>query len=221
MYPKKYLAFILSIILVIIALSACSAPVQQANSNCTVDLTYGAGFRYPPSYAVWVQDVATGETATLFVTGKASDDDSVGINKRPSALPVWFGVKQKEFPGQKKLADTISGATPSKEAHLKVTVPDKFKGKKLQFFVEANVSYDYNDYYKEGLKQGEEGYNDVNGQPSIVWSAIVEPGHTGSVALSVVGHGDVLGQDHAISSDMGHITTAAAILTQISIEYKD
>ncbi len=220
---RKTVLIVVSFLVVLTALSACSAPAApQPGANCTVDITYGSGFRYPPSYAVWVQDVAAGETATLYVTGKASDDGSVGIEKRPSALPVWFGVKQKEFPGQKKLPDTLSGATPAKEAHLEVAVPDKFKGKKLQFFVEANVSYDYNDYYREGLKQGEEGYNDVNGQPSIIWSRVFEPdpeGYAKSFSLFPAGYGDVLGLDHDISKDDTHITTADSIFDDIRIEY--
>ena len=184
----KKTAFILLILFAAAVLFGCAAPKNADTSKpyVAVSFTYAANLRYAPSYAVWVQS-EDGVRATLFTTGKAAAN-SYGGTERPSALPVWMGLREDKV-------DAVSGATPAKEAKLTCNIPESLAGKKLKLFIEANASYDYNDYYKEALKTGEQGYNDVNGQPSVVWMAELDPSAVrGEASPSIIGAGDVFGR---------------------------
>jgi hypothetical protein len=201
---KKALSAVL--LTFILLLCACAAPSAEADTSkpyVTVSFAYAEGLRYPPSYAVWVED-EMGSTATLYATAKAA----TGLKNRPGALPVWSGLRE---------ADVTSGATPKEKDSLTLNIPDAFAGQKLTLFIEANASYDYNDYYADGLKQGDEGYNDVNGQPSAVWSAAVDmTAPSGAASPTLTGVGDVLGTDHELH-DAAHLT--APVLTDIAVEW--
>lgn len=203
----RKISFIAICLAAVMLLGACGAPAPTADPSkpsVSVSFGYEDGLRYPPSYAIWMQD-DEGNSATLFATGKAA----TGLENRPAALPVWKGVRE---------ADVVSGATPSQKAELTLNIPDKFAGKECTLYIEANASYDYNDYYAEGLAAGDEGYNDVNGQPSAVWAAKIDASASGSATPSLAGTGDVLGADHAVH-DKQHLTTAAELLTNISITW--
>ena len=203
---KKIPMCILMLVFVI-AISACAASAPSADTSkpaISVSFGYADGLRYAPSYAIWVQDEA-GNTATLYATGKAA----TGLDNRPGALPVWKGVSE---------ADVVSGATPNKEADLTLNIPDAFAGKKLTLFIEANASFDYNDYYANGLAEGDKGYSDVNGQPSVVWTADIDLSASGSATPALAGMGDVLGADHELH-DAQNLTTAAELLTGIQVSW--
>ncbi|MEL7603638.1 MAG: hypothetical protein AAGU77_10840, partial [Bacillota bacterium] len=87
-------------------------------------------------------------------------------------------------------------------------------------YIEANASYDYNDYYAAGLNEGDAGYNDVNGQPSVVWTVEIDPSApTGTAAAVFAGAGEVLGADYEVH-EAEHLTTAAGLLTDITVEWK-
>ncbi len=182
-------ALIAVLLLTALLLSACGPAAPEADPakpHATVSFSYEEGLKYAPSYAIWVVDEA-GNSATLFATAKVA----TGLKNRPATLPVWSGVRGG--------ADITSGATPSDKAELTLNIPDDFAGKKLALFIEANASYDYNDYYAEGLDEGAEGYNDVNGQPSAVWTAVLDTAQaSGSASPDLIGAGEVTGADHEL-----------------------
>lgn len=204
---RKYLVGLLSLALL---LAGCTpkATLDTSVPYVAVSFTYEPGLRYAPSYAIWAQD-DEGHRATLFVTGKAAGKNF--RNARPAALPVWFGFQNTN-------TDAVSGATPSGKLDLKRNLPEELRGKKLTLTIEANASYDYNDYYKEGLKAGQEGYNDVNGQPSVLWSVSLDPASDAAVGAQLVGAGDVLGADSAMHQDLSHVTTAKDLLQNITVQ---
>lgn len=139
----RKIAAIITLLLCITLLAACAKHAPEADlskPHVTVSLSYTDGLKYAPSFAVWVEDEA-GNTATLFATDKTA----TGLKNRPEALPVWTGVRE---------ADAASGATPKDKAELTLNIPDEFAGKKLKIFVEANASYDYNDFFAERLEEG-------------------------------------------------------------------
>jgi hypothetical protein len=198
----------LALIVCLVTLSACAAPAPIADTSkptISVSFGYADGLRYSPSYAVWIED-ESGNTATLFATAKAA----TGLENRPAALPVWKGVSE---------ADVTSGATPNKEAALTMNIPDAFAGKKLNMFIEANASYDFNDFYAEGLSVGDAGYNDVNGQPSVIWTTELDTSASGSATPALTGTGNVLGADHELKNPE-NITTAAELLTNIEVKWE-
>ncbi len=173
-----------------------------------VTFTYGEGLRYPPSYAIWAQDEA-GNKTTLFVSRKSASKRFV-TETRPATLPVWPGIREESV-------DAVSGATPSNGLDLQCILPQSLVGKPFTLFIEANASYDYNDYYREGLKEGDEGYNDVNGQPSVLWSAAIDGAGSASVTPVLIGRGDVIGADHQVHEDMSNVTSAKELLRDIVV----
>jgi hypothetical protein len=206
---KKTLLFLFAIF---IFFAGCAAPQAPANgkANLTVSFTYSKNVSHLPSYAVWVRD-ESGRTATLYATGKAAKNNFGGA-QRPSALPIWSGIREADV-------DAVSSATPTGNVTLPCNVPQDFAGKKLELFIEANASFDFNDYYKENLKSGEEGYNDVNGQPSVIWTAQIDPAQkSGEAEPSLAGTGEILGSDHDMH-DLAHVTTAKDLLQDIDIKY--
>ncbi len=201
----KRIAAITALLLTIILLSACAKHAPEADlskPHVAISFTYADGLKYAPSFAVWVEDEA-GNTATLFATGKAA----TGLKNRPETLPVWTGVRE---------ADAASGATPADKAGLTLNIPDEFAGKKLKIFIEANASYDYNDFYAEGLSEGTEGYNNVNGQPSAIWTADMDTAQSGSATLEMTAAGDVLGADHDLH---GTDNITVQVLTGVKVEW--
>ena len=99
-------------------------------------------------------------------------------------------------------------------------IPDKLKNKNINLFFEANIAFDYNYYYKKGTKKGSPGYNDVNGQPSLVWNSSFNLSNKFvSKVPKIIGHGHVLGKDHEIDKDISKITTAKNLFGQINFIY--
>jgi hypothetical protein len=126
-------------------------------------------------------------------------------------LPIWKGIRE---------ADVTSGATPKSNAELALNIPDAFVGGKLTLFIEANASFDYNDYYAEDLSEGDQGYSDVNGQPSALWSVEINTSaESGSLSPDLLGTGEVLGADHELHTSE-HLTSAASLLSNIQVAWK-
>ncbi len=196
-----------------ILFSGCT-PEQEADlSQPYVRLTfaYDGQAGHTPSFAVWMED-ESGSASTLFVTKKVAKNKWEGVEKA-CALPVWTGVRETDI-------DDVTGATPKKAAELFCNIPGGFWDKPFTLYVEANSYHDHNDFYMEDSEPGQEGFNDVNGQPSIVWAARIDPGSkSGEVALEIAGAGDVLGADHLVHTDLSHVTTAGGLLRDIKAAY--
>jgi hypothetical protein len=190
-------------------------------------------FTYYPTFAIWLEDVKSGTVKTLYATKKVATNNWGGPAERPSSLPVWYGIidKQQKDAANKgidksskdqSIADSISSATPSEgTVTLTLAIPKEFYNKKINLYIEDNVSFDYNSYYNENLKEGEAGYNDVNGQPSLIWrgSFISQEKIQRAIPIRLIGHGEVLGKDHNVNSDLTNITTAKLIFSQMNMSY--
>ena len=172
------------------------------------------GTKYP-QLAVWVES-DTGDHETVFVTQGAGKNKWMFADERPGALPVWLGVRQEK---QGPDIDAVSGATPSGEDHaITWQIPEKYNGKDLTVFIEANVSFDYNDFYTR--EESDPGFSGVNGQPSVVWQVLFTIDDSQKqLTPGIVGHGHVLGKNNAVDSDMSGITTAAELFNYINITY--
>ena len=93
--------------------------------------------------------------------------------------------------------------------------------RKLTLYIEANASYDYNDYYKQSLNKADAGYSDVNGQPSVLYKAVIDPkAVSGEIKPTLVGAGEVMGRDHAVHEDVSHVTTAKDLFDGSSCEIR-
>lgn len=172
------------------------------------------GTKYP-QLAVWVED-DNGDVETVFVTQGAGQDKWMFADSRPGALPVWSGFRSEK---QGLDVDAVSGATPSGEVYtISWQIPEKYQGKNLTVFIEANVSFDYNDFYTK--EENNPGYSDVNGQPSVIWkSSFKVDDKPRQISPEIIGHGHVLGKNSEIDSDMSGITTAAELFNYMNITY--
>ena len=176
-----------------------------------------------PSFGIWVKDRGNGNTAPVFVTRKAGLDKWVFTDKRPEAIPVWYGVRDGQGSDQnpKVDIDAISAATPKGEtATIYWEIPPQFQGHSLEIYIEANNSFDFNPHYTK--HKGAPQYSAANGQPSLVWRAVVDPQNAPQMPVTpqLVGHGELFGKNSRIYSDLGKITTAAHTFRDIQIEVR-
>ena len=173
-----------------------------------------------PTYAIWLEEDSMGNVMTVYVTGKAGKDEWVMADSRPESVPVWYGINSEEESKSETMVDAVSGATPAGEAaEIAWQVPENLIGKKVDIYIEANSSFDYNDYY---IKQKDgPGYSGANGQPSLIWHASLDLSESTPDAITpeIVGHGHVLGLDHQINPDVSKITTARETFQYIGIKY--
>jgi hypothetical protein len=174
-----------------------------------------------PTYAIWLEDKSTASVSTVYVTGKAGKDDWTLADSRPEAIPVWYGVTSQEETEDRLSVDAISGATQEGEAaEIVWQVPERLVDKKVDLYIEANSSFDYNEYYKR--KEDEPGYSGTNGQPSLIWHVRLDLSESipDPVTPEIIGHGHVLGSDHQIDPDVSKITTARETFEYIGIKYQ-
>ena len=228
--------YVVLLILMLMIVSCAASQVEQKTSpidpgrpHLVITLVYNfevyekPAFFLPksyPTYAIWLKDKSTGSVITVYVTGKAGKGEWILADSRPESIPVWYGIKSEQEAQSPLTVDAVSGATPAGEAaEIVWQVPQNWVDKKIDVYIEANNSFDYNDYYKK-QKDGS-GYSADNGQPSLIWHAMLDLSASipDAVTPEIVGHGHVLGLDHRIDPDVTKITTARETFQYIGIKY--
>ncbi len=173
-----------------------------------------------PTFAIWLEEKDSKKVQTIYVTGKAAENKWILAENRPESIPVWYGVRQKEQNENSLQIDAMTAATPSGDtAVIQWQVPDRLLAKQVNLFIEANSSYDYNDYYSD--QKGASGYSGANGQPSLIWKAELDFTASGSQDINpeIIGHGNLWGKDHKIYTDLSHVTTARDTFLYVGIRY--
>jgi hypothetical protein len=183
-----------------------------------------------PQMAIWLEDTKGNFVSNIFITEKSAKNDWYGFNvRRPEALPIWshkMGVKYSDglyMPDKKHpLPDAVTGATSNDSAfNREWAIPENLEKGKYYIFSEVNNSFDYNSTYQEDLPKTSQYYNSVNGQPSILYKAEIEIGTIESNnKMEVIGHGEVLGRDGSINSDLSGVDEAVNILQSITVSVK-
>ena len=198
-------------------------PHLQITLSFNPDLYQKPAFFLPkayPSFAIWLEDKASGDLQTIYITGKAGRNEWIAAKERPESVPVWSGLLRPRSASAKLDVDAVTGATPSgKSTVIYWPVSAAWKNRQVHMFIEANISFDYNEYYTS--EEGTPGYSGVNGQPSVIWRAEIMLADQEQLDLktNIIGHGHVSGADHLIDPDMSRITTAADIFRYIGISY--
>ena len=82
--------------------------------------------------------------------------------------------------------------------------------KKYIIKVELNNSYDYKDFYTKKN-------SGVNGQPSVIYTAVLEADFSSEVKLELSGIGSLDGKNGNINPDTNHLTTAKNITSLVAI----
>ncbi|MHC4432770.1 MAG: hypothetical protein ACYTBS_13095 [Planctomycetota bacterium] len=128
-------------------------------------------YKKPPQFAIWIEDEAGDKIRTVWVTEKTGTGSWGGDIVRPVSLPYWVSRWNKETGSsgdptpEKPAADAVTGATPKQDLTCRIEVP---AATKWNYFVEVNVSGDFNDSFPAESKGGRRNSNG-NGQPSIIY----------------------------------------------------
>ena len=225
-YTMKRSMHIFALIMFVTACGTATETITVDSSRPSISVQFSFNPEsYPrfirkvyPQVAVWAAVADGTKASTIYVTEKGARDGWWGADRRPSALPVWYGVRASVG---KNGIDAMTGATPSGESfQVSWNVPPGFTDSVFDIFVEANISFDYNEHFPKTAKEGDNGYSDVNGQPSLVWKARIDPSKgRQEIIPKIIGHGHVLGKDHAISADMEKITTAKGLFHYVKVVY--
>ena len=166
---------LIGIIAGIVIIRTWGRTVIQIDIHQNKKIIHLSNFAEPPQFAIWLENIATKELKTVFVTHRVAKGDWEGKANVPVALPQWFmlfkGKKEKgekSAPG-KKSDMAISGATPKADYFsLRVEVEP---GSEWVCWIEMNLAGDFNDAYPEiDMKTlREDEYS--NGQPALIFRA--------------------------------------------------
>ena len=188
-------------------------------------LALGMTYTSVPQMAIWLEDMEGNYVKTLYVTSKTSNSSfrnkpgQTDIIRRPEALPVWGhkrGVRASDglyVPDVDSLEfDGLTAATPKTDHQIRFP---KVAQSQYRIFMEVNRSYDFNEYYTTDRFPSDPIYSGSgsSGQPSLVYSAVIDTAQQAEALLSPVGHGHHSGQNGDIYEDLTELTTAKALIS--------
>ncbi len=184
-------------------------------------LVQESAFGESPTFAIWLENPATGAMQTVFVTRRAAAGDWEGKARVPVALPRWFQVYQKEnemddLPTLDKPAGiAITGATP-KPGYFTTRVRVEPESNWI-CWIEVNLSGDYNDHYQE--YNHEENIEDKfgSGQPALLYKAEVRAVLENRIVPVITGISMIDAEGENIIQPIKGITTASKIFNEISV----
>jgi len=176
-------------------------------------------YKKPPQFAIWIEDAAGEKIRTVWVTEIAGAGNWGGKTVRPVSLPYWVSRWNKETgctgdpTPENPAADAVTGATPKQDLTCRTKVP---AGTRWNYFIEVNVSGDFNDSFAAVSKDGRKDRNG-NGQPSIVYKGQITalPGQRSEPKLT--GRTDQFEAVSSIISDVEGISDAKDLFSKIEI----
>lgn len=193
------------------ALAVCGSVFAKG-----ITVSIGAGTNWKekrePQVAVWVEDADGNYIRTLYVTSRAEKRSWIFSPKdgRPESLPVWYcasGENSAKGGGEKTALDAVSSATPKGGVIFGAEIDGE---KSYVLKAELNNSFDYNGFYTKKN-------SGVNGQPSVVYGAIIPAGFTQEIRLELLGTGSLDGSDGIIHPETENLTTAKNIISCIAV----
>lgn len=204
-----------------IALSTIFAMAAFAQAReITVSIGAGDGWKggHEPQLAVWLEDEQGRYLKTLYVTQKASGLSWFFGPKegRPESLPVWYHASKhdakksaaKNSSSEEKEIDAVTSATPKGGLVFKQKIDDA----SCVIKVEVNASFDYNSVWTKKN-------SGVNGQPSLVYQALIPAGQKEELTLELVGSGSIDGSDGDIHKNEKGIDSAKTIVRIINVVF--
>lgn len=193
------------------ALAVCGSAFAKG-----ITVSIGAGTNWKekrePQVAVWLEDADGNYIRTLYVTSRAEKRSWIFSPKdgRPESLPVWYcasGENPAKSGGEKTALDAVSSATPKGGVIFGAEIDGK---KSYVLKAELNNSFDYNGFYTKKN-------SGVNGQPSVVYGAIIPAGFTQEIRLELLGTGSLDGSDGIIHAETENLTTAQHVVSCIAV----
>ena len=174
---------------------------------------------HPPQLAIWLEEPGGGKIRTLWVTYRTGACDWTGKAACPVSLPYWVGRYNRETNTtgpptyQRPVADAITQPTPKNEFRMAAEVP---RGSTWDYFIEVNVSGDYNAAFPSVRDDGVEDQQG-NGQPSLIYQGRItaKPGSRSSPKL--VGRTEQLAPVDRLVRDLEGIDSAKRLLSAIEV----
>lgn len=203
--------------------------VEYQNGDMKITVTAGKEWKHdfsmflglkkknPPQIALWLEDMQGNYLSTLYVSHKTGTGSwqGNGGDPRNEALPYW-NHKSNHNTG-KKVPDAVSGATPKEDFDIKM-LPNK-NLEKFRIKAEFNHSTDWNEYYPESAKAGDENYTAESGQPAVVYEAIIDlTSGQEELKAQIIGHSSPDGTTGELYTDLSKLTTAVDIVKEITIK---
>ena len=179
----------------------------------------------PPQLAIWLETEEGTFVETLYVTGRTGEqswrsaplDETPSEDiRRPEALPVWQHRSLEEE------LDGRTAATP--KGGYEIAVGDFEVDRPLRIYLEVNHSTDFNERYPKEASEDSPFYSGGpwgSGQPSLVYTALLEPGNEETVIMEPLGHGSPDGSDGQIRRSLEGLTTARSILDRVEVTPQD
>jgi len=193
--------------------------ILKFNLKLNPDIYTKSHYKKPPQFALWIQEIPKGTIHTVWVTSKTGIGDWGKNVVRTVSLPLWVSrwnlvTKSRSYPTpEKPVINALTGATPKLDFTVETTVPAK---RLWNYFIEVNVSGDYNDAFPVSQKDGKRD-RQGNGQPSIIYRGVItsSPGRQSSPKL--IGRTDQLQNVKYIINDLEGITTAKDLFSSINV----
>lgn len=182
------------------------------------ELASQSAYGKSPTMAIWIEDVETHATQTIFVTHTNDVQDRQDEKEDPVILPKWDEITKEEKqihndPELKSpLVDVVTGATP-KTGYFSASVRVK-TGSTWLCWIEINLLGDYNEHYQEYNSNAEYG----NGQPALVYKTKIEAVEGYLAVPEIVGMSVINNNGGKILQPVKGITTAQQLLEEIKIK---
>lgn len=198
----------------------CAMAVFVHAREVTVSIGAGDGWKSgkDPQIAVWLEDQNGRYIKTLYVTRKASGLSWIFGPKegRPESLPVWYHASKhdskktaaKNGSQEEKEIDAVTSATPKGGLVFKQKIDDAF----CVIKVEVNASFDYNSTWTKKN-------SGVNGQPSLVYQALVPAEQKEELTFELIGSGSPDGSDGAVRKNAAGIDSAKTIVKSVNVTF--
>ncbi len=175
-------------------------------------------FGEPPQLAVWLEDPSGSIIRTVWVAKRSGRSWWKGKVECPTALPYWESRHRLEKSGfrqrslLRRFVDAVSGATPTGGRFFVET--DVRAGESWHFFVEVNLSADFNRDFPAYLDDGTPD-DEMNGQPSLVYRGTITARQGAAAGAVIIGRTDQWVPVDTLIEDLSGMTTALEIISDL------
>jgi hypothetical protein len=197
-----------------------AGPVSLQFSLSLDPQVYGQShYKKPPQFAIWIEDPKCGQIQTVWVTEKTGAGSWGGKTVRPVSLPYWVSRWNKETGGsgdptpENPAADAVTGATPKQDFVCRASVS---AARKWSYFIEVNVSGDFNDSFAAESKDGKRDRNG-NGQPSIIYKGQITAVAGQSSQPKLIGRTDQFEGGGGVIHDLEGISDSKDLFSRIEV----
>lgn len=221
---SKFMFFLLPCAALCLGFSCAGADTNaDADNSAAMELVVESGehwlgnmkffifsIKKTPQMAAWIEDETGHYMSTISVTGRSANKKWRGAPKegRPEALPIWNHRRDNQA-----AIDTVSTATPKSSVETIIDDSILTGGNTYTVYLEINHSFDYNETWTKDN-------SGVNGQPSLIYTAVFVAGQPGRIPLVPVGHGSVDGSDGNITENLKTCAEALGIIQSAYIVVK-